>query len=95
MEEKITEKLDEKMSDCNQLGVRLRELQEREDRKTNIIIINIPESEKSTAERIEDDTAKIQAVLGEIKGQHFQATNPTRSEESETQASENQIQRRW
>ena len=39
VEEKITEKLDEKMSDCSQLGVR--ELQEREDRKPNIIIINI------------------------------------------------------
>ena len=66
--EKIAKKLDEKMRDCSQLGVS--ELQEREDRKTNVII-NIPESEKSTAEeRIEDDTAKIQAVLGEIKEVH-------------------------
>eukprot|EP00745_Piridium_sociabile_P035976 TRINITY_DN63634_c0_g2_i1.p1 TRINITY_DN63634_c0_g2~~TRINITY_DN63634_c0_g2_i1.p1 ORF type:complete len:249 (+),score=45.64 TRINITY_DN63634_c0_g2_i1:113-859(+) len=66
VEDRISERVNEKMSDCGRLSVL--ELQEREDRKANLILINIPESEKDTAtERIDDDIKSIEAILSELK----------------------------
>lgn len=66
VEDKISERVNEKMSDCGRLSVQ--ELQEREVRKENLIFINIPESQKETAEeRITEDTKKIEAILMELK----------------------------
>ena len=65
-EENLKEKIDEKMNDAT--TVCLDEFREREGRKLNIMLFNVPESEKEDPEeKKKDDLEFLRILMSEIK----------------------------
>ena len=65
-EENLKEKIDEKMNDAT--TVCLDEFRERESRKLNIMLFNVPESEKEDPEeKKKDDLEFLRILMSEIK----------------------------